>query len=163
MQTKARGREECAIPGANPKEGGCVNDYGQIESHVDHKGKSSVGQAADDLLEAFTMYAYGVYGVDAESAAVPAVDGVHMSQKANQTPQHQLNTDTIRITCPQFAAEKRDAEQELWKVLRRRLERMGELKAGICLKCHSENDQPRRRFCSDCEKKLAQRRELLDT
>jgi hypothetical protein len=147
------------------EEGCCLSNIYQDITHI--KGPepphvSSVGHAADALLEAFTMYAYGIYGEDTEAEPVAIVDGVHVAT-GMASPQHQLNTDTIRITCPQFEAEKRAMEAELWKVLRRRAQRLRELKDGRCLKCHCENDQPRRRFCSECEKRLAERRELLDT
>ncbi len=131
------------------------NNYGQIESHVEHQGKSGVGEAADLLFAEFVKEAYGILDHAPSEAPVAIVDGVQVAQKCSQNPQHQLSTDGLTIHNPAFYAEMKAQEKAMWKLLRRGYARLCDLQAGKCLRCRNENDQPRRRFCSKCEAKAS--------
>jgi hypothetical protein len=119
-----------------------LNDYGQLH-------KSSIGQAVDSLLEAYTLEAFGVYASPDDDP--PMEQGGKRRGEKVQGPQHQLNTDGITITQPAVYAEKQSFERVLWKLLRRQHARLCDLGEGLCLRCREVNDQPRRRFCSKCE------------
>ncbi len=125
-----------------------MNDYGQL-TH-----RSSVGQAVDALLDAFTTEAFGVY-------LSPANDSLPMEQggkrKSQQEPQHQISTEGISIAHPAIYAEKRSFERQVWNLLRREYARLCDMGEGLCLKCRGKNDQPRRRFCTACENKSVAR------
>jgi hypothetical protein len=133
---------------------GSLNSYGQIESHVDHKGKSSAGEACDLLLEMFVERAYLDNDQTAEPPAV--VDGVTVSPRANLNPQKQHNGEGIIIRNPAFYAEMKQQEQAIWKLLRKGYARFRDLEGGLCLRCRQPNDnQARRRYCSECEGKMS--------
>lgn len=130
-----------------------MNDYGQIR-------ESSLGECVDLLLEALTIYAYGPYEHPGAPEPPAVVDGMKVAQKVQNNPQHQLNTDCIKVVNPAFYAEKKAFEQFLKKHLRRYYNRLQLLNGGLCLACQEENDQRHRRFCSLCEEKFAREKEL---
>lgn len=126
-----------------------MNDYGQLEH------RSSVVQALDALLDAFTHEAFGVFASTDEEIVIE-----HSGQRKReqvQKSQHQLNTDGITIVSPAVYAEKQDFERRVWKLLRCEYARLCDMGEGLCLKCRGKNDQPRRRFCTACENKSVAR------
>ncbi len=127
-----------------------TNEYGQL-AH-----KSSIGQAVDALLEAYTLEAFGVYASPADDEPpVQMEQGGKKKGQRQQEPQHQLKTDGIIIVSPAVYAEKQAFERNLWRMLRREHARLLDLGEGMCLRCRERNDQPRRRYCSKCEAKVA--------
>jgi len=132
-----------------------VNDYGQLDNSSSHGHKSSIGEAVDLLLSMFVERAYTDGSREDFDEPVSALDGVKVSQKnARLNPQHHVSTEGITITNPAYYAEKDEQERRLWKALNRGLARFRDLEDGLCLRCRNENDQPRRRYCSECEKKM---------
>lgn len=125
-----------------------MNDYGQL-AH-----RSSVGQVVDELLEAYTLEAFGVYASPTDEP-MPMEQGGKRRGERVQKPQHQLNTDGITIIQPAVYAEKQAFERAVWRLLKREHARLLDLGEGLCLKCREKNDQPRRRFCSECEEKAS--------
>ena len=121
-----------------------MNDYGQL-AH-----RSSVGQAVDVLLQAYTLEAFGAYASPGDDEIPMEQGGKKRGEKVHE-PQHQLNTDGITISSPAVYAEKQAFERALWRLLRKQHARLCDLGEGLCLKCSEKNDQPRRRFCSKCE------------
>lgn len=126
------------------------NQAGQFEMHF-----SSAGHAVDKLLEDYTFEAYGVYSSPGEDEpGIPLEQGGSKKQRT-QDPQRQVNTAGLSIAEPAIYAEKQAFERAVWRLLRRQYVRLCDLGEGLCLKCHEKNDQPRRRFCKECEEKVS--------
>lgn len=135
-----------------------TNIYQDISNigQSDRSHKSSVGQAMDTLLEAFTLEAFGVYASPADDEPpIPMEQGGKRKGERVQEPQHQLNTEGITIVAPAIYAEKKAFERAAWRLLRVELARLHDLGEGLCLKCREYNDQPRKRYCSECEDGIA--------
>lgn len=126
------------------------NQAGQFERHF-----SSAGHAVDMLLEAYTLEAFGVYSSPGEDEPGIPLEQGGSKKNRTQDPQRQVNTAGLSIAEPAIYAEKQAFERAVWNLLRRQHARLCDLGEGLCLKCRGQNDQPRRRYCKDCEEKVS--------
>ncbi len=110
----------------------------------------SVLHALDELWDMFTIAAYqGYTRLEPEDAEIPGVSKVPTSRLK---PQESNLDPGLKVREPHIYAELQALEGELWRIVRRRLGRLHTLGEGLCLRCGKPNDQPKRRYCSKCER-----------